>query len=212
MMANLFKNAPSSLYLIMDGEACAARGIALDDFLVGALEGGAWLIQYRHKNIDTELYEKNLQRFLPLCVQHHTHLIVNDHAALAEKFNLPLHIGQEDFLPPNLSVPYGRSIHNMDELSTVLSAQPAASYIALGSMFTSPTKPEVKPMRAIAPMVLEEIEVPLVLIGGISLDNASRLPRSERVFYAIITDTFRFGSTRADIRRYVESWHRSASA
>lgn len=206
MSANLFAKTKTALYLIMDAEACAARGIKLHDFFQGAVDGGVGIIQYRHKNVGVDLYEKNLQEFFGECKKRKITLILNDHATLAEKYGLPLHIGQTDFLPPNLAVPYGRSVHSMDELSVALSGNPKPSYIALGSMFVSATKPELPPVRVLAPIVLEKIDIPLVLIGGISLENASRLPHSNRVFYAIIGDAFRFGATRNGIERYVQSW------
>lgn len=196
----------SPLYLICDGEACETRSLSLADFVAGALQGGAKTIQYRHKRISVEVYEKNLVELASLC-QRRAMLIVNDHAALAEKYALPLHLGQEDTLPQNFTQPYGRSTHSIAELDIALTAKPAPSYVALGTMFPSPTKPEIEPNRNLIPEYLKRTALPLVLIGGITLENAGLLPKSERIAYAVIGDAFRYGVTAAAVRDYVAAWH-----
>lgn len=176
--------------------------------MTGALDGGACYIQYRHKNISAAAYEENLLRLLKICEGTAAVLIVNDHATLAEKLSLPLHLGQGDFLPPDLKVLYGRSTHNTAELETALAAEPLPGYIALGTMFSSPTKPDIAPARNLVDEYLEATDLPLVLIGGITRENVSQLKRAPRIFYAVIGDAFRFGATRSGIAKYVESWPR----
>lgn len=208
MQSSPFAAAPTSLYLICDGETCDRHGISLEDFVFGAVSGGAGLIQYRHKNISAAAYEENVIKLLEISEGTKATLIVNDHAAVAERFSLPLHLGQGDVLPRDLRVLYGRSTHNIAELALALAAEPPPGYIALGTMFRSPTKPDIEPARALVEEYLERTNLPLVLIGGITRDNVSQLPRKARIFYAVIGDAFRFGSTRAGIAEYVTVWPR----
>lgn len=196
----------SSLYLICDGETCARHDLTLVDFMTGALGGGAHIVQYRHKNISRAEYAENLRRLTEIAGASGVKIIVNDFADLAEEFGLPLHLGQEDMLPQELTVPYGRSTHSLSELAFALSAVPAPDYIALGTMFPSGTKRDVGTNRQLIPDYLNRTELPLVLIGGITLDNAAELPRSERIYYAIIGDAFRFGATREGIEKYARNW------
>jgi len=204
MDASGILSANQSLYLICDGETCEKRGIPLADFVTGAINGDCKTIQYRHKGISARQYETNLLPLVELCRSAGTSLIVNDHAALAEKYALPLHLGQEDVLPPQLTVPYGRSTHGFAELALALKADPSPTYIALGTMFPSPTKPDVATNRHLVAEYLTRTSLPLVLIGGITLDNVHELPRSERIFYAVIGDAFRFGATKAGIEKYAD--------
>lgn len=194
----------ASLYLICDGETCARHGITLADFVAGAVAGGATTIQYRHKEISPLTYERNLSEILPLAQR--ATLIVNDHAEVAERLQLPLHLGQDDALPPQLAVPYGRSTHSLAELERALTATPPPAYIALGTMFASPTKPDVATNRHLIEEYLARTSLPLVLIGGITRENVRTLPRSERISYAIIGDAFRYGATSAAVQRYVAEW------
>jgi len=206
MQSSPIFSGKGSLYLICDGEACATRGIGREDFTKGAIAGGTRIMQYRHKNISVETYAAHLEPLAKLCHAAGVTLIVNDHAAVAEKFLLPLHLGQEDVLPAELRVPYGRSTHSPFELQTALEAEPPPDYLALGTMFPSPTKPEVGRARDWISMCLNRAEQPLVLIGGITLDNVRELPGGERIFYAVIGDAFRFGATPAGIEKYAKAW------
>lgn len=208
MRANSFFAQKGGLYLVCDGEACAAAGIRREDFIAGALSGGARIFQYRHKKISAGTYAEFLRPLADLCAEAGALLIVNDHAAVAENFRLPLHLGQEDTLPPQLSIPYGRSTHNFAELDTALAAKPSPAYVALGTMFASPTKPDVPQARGLVEEYLTRTPLPLVLIGGITLENTALLPQAGRIFYAIIGDAFRFGATSQGIREYVSRWRR----
>lgn len=194
------------LYLICDGATCAAHGISLEDFVFGATQGGCKTIQYRHKGISAHEYEMNLLPLREICRRAKASLVINDYADLAEKYSLPLHLGQDDFLPRTLSVPYGRSTHGLEELAIALAANPAPAYIALGTMFPSPTKPDVATNRHLVAEYLTSTALPLILIGGISMENVQELPQSERIYYAVIGDAFRFGRTTADVEKYVRLW------
>lgn len=206
MPASRILSPASKLYLICDGETCAARGISLVDFFRAALAGGAKTIQYRHKNISAAEYAQNLSPLFQIAADFQATLIVNDHADVAEQLQLPLHLGQDDPLPKNLRTPYGRSTHSIRELEMALAAKPAPDYIALGTMFPSGTKTDVAANSGLVEDYIRLTDLPLVLIGGITLDNVAELPRSDRIFYAVIGDAFRFGATPADIKQYVEHW------
>lgn len=193
-----------NLYLLCDGETCERHGMPVADFIRSAADAGAKIFQYRHKNTLAAQYEENLLRLLPLVPE--AALIVNDHAEIAARHRLPLHLGQDDTLPADLRVPYGRSTHSLTELEYALTRNPPPAYIALGTMFASPTKPEVSSNRSLIAEYRKRTPLPLVLIGGITLDNVRDLPRADDIFYAVISDAFRFGATRAGIKKYIESF------
>lgn len=193
-----------NLYLICDGETCERHRLPAVDFIRSAAAAGVKIFQYRHKNISAAQYEENLLSLLPMVRQ--AKLIVNDHAEIAIRHNLPLHLGQEDLLPGQLSVPYGRSTHNLAELDSALAYKPTPAYVALGTMFASGTKPDVATNRSLIADYRERTALPLVLIGGITLDNVSELPHAEDIYYAVISDAFRFGATAQGIEKYVRSF------
>lgn len=192
------------LYLICDGETCERHGLPLPEFVRGAVAGGVRIIQYRHKNITATTFETNLLRLLPLCRD--ALLVVNDHAEIAERYRLWLHLGQEDTLPAKLTVPYGRSTHSLAELDDALSCEPQPAYVALGTMFASSTKPDVKTNRLLIAEYRKRTALPLVLIGGITLENVHELPQAGDIYYAVISDTFRFGASVEAIQKYVAAF------
>jgi thiamine-phosphate pyrophosphorylase len=211
MVASAIFSDKTKLYLICDGETCETRDLRREDFVAAAVAAGAGIIQYRHKNISETEYAENFDKLAACCRGTQTTLIVNDHAAVAQKYALPLHLGQGDALPRGLTVPYGRSTHNLPELDLALSAKPQPVYIALGTMFSSGTKPGIIPARELINTYRDKTALPLVLIGGITLDNVSLLLQSEKIFYAVIGDAFRFGATKDGIGKYVQAWNLSFS-
>ncbi|HNJ66308.1 MAG TPA: thiamine phosphate synthase, partial [Turneriella sp.] len=148
-----------NLYLLCDGETCERHRMPLVDFIRSAADAGVKTFQYRHKNTSAAQYEENLLRLLPLVPQ--ATLIVNDHAEIAARHQLPLHLGQDDNLPADLTVLYGRSTHSLAELEVALSCRPAPSYIALGTMFASATKPEVGTNRSLIADYRKRTQLPL---------------------------------------------------
>ena len=88
-----------------------------------------------------------------------------------------------------------------------------ADYVAFGAFYDTTSKPKEKlekwgtPTPDILHWWSEFMTVPCVAIGGITLDNARDLPHSERIFYAVIGDAFRFGATMEGIEKYAKAWH-----
>lgn len=209
MGASKILSAADRLYLICDGETCKKNGLAPADFVAAAGDAGALTIQYRHKGISATEYEREIANLLD---RHLTlTLIVNDFAEVAQRYALPVHLGQEDPIPEELTVPYGRSTHNLGELDLALAATPKPDYVALGTMFPSSTKPGVGSNRALVETYLDLTPLPLVLIGGITLENRPQLPSAERIYYAVISDAFRFGASAAGIAKYVRAWRSTFS-
>ena len=77
-----------------------------------------------------------------------------------------------------------------------------ADYVAFGSMFGSPTKPQA--VRA--PLALlgdaKTLGVPLAAIGGITLENAPQLIAAGADLLAVISDLFDAADIRARVRRF----------
>ena len=63
-----------------------------------------------------------------------------------------------------------------------------ADYVAFGSVFPSPTKPDAR--RAPLSLFRQELGVPLCAIGGITLDNAPAVIAAGASLLAVISDVF----------------------
>ena len=63
-----------------------------------------------------------------------------------------------------------------------------ADYVAFGSVFPSPTKPEA--VRAPLSLFGNDVGVPLCAIGGITLENAPALIAAGADLLAVVSDLF----------------------
>ena len=162
-----------------------------------ALLGGCKIIQYRDKSADQQARLQQASKLLELCHQHDALLLINDDIQLALAINADgVHLGQGDgnhasareLLGPDAII--GITCH--DKLSLARQAiADQADYVAFGAFFPSKTKPNASP----APMNLindakQNLSVPVVAIGGITVDNASQLIEAGADMLAVVHSLF----------------------
>ena len=163
-----------------------------------ALDGGIALLQYRAKPPRRE----EALSLVSLAKEYGVPLIINDDLSLARDVAAAgAHLGRDDgaFEKRNLIV----GISCYDELPRARAAVAAgADYIAFGSVFASPTKPNA--VRAPLSLFKEAqaLGVPLCAIGGITLENAPRLVEAGADLLAVISDLFDAPDITARARQY----------
>jgi len=177
---------------------------------------GLKLVQLRIKNSAAEKIRQQTHEALQLCRQHGVQLILNDHWQLAIELGCDfVHLGQEDLDSADLGairgagLKLGISTHDARELHRVLSLQP--DYVALGPIF--PTRS--KSLR-FAPQGLDNISVwkqqlrddfgniPLVAIGGLSLEHAREALSAGADSLAVISDVSLHPDPEARVRQWLE--------
>ena len=177
--------------------------------VAAALAGGARLVQYRNKSADAALRLEQARGLARLCRHHGVPLVINDHLALALEVDAEgLHIGGEDGsvadarrrLGPDriLGISCYRRIENALE-----AARQGATYVAFGGFFPS----RVKPGSGGAPLaILGEARtrpaLPVVAIGGITVDNAPSLIAAGADSVAVITALFDAPDVEAAAKRF----------
>lgn len=185
--------------------AVTPEGLATDALVAAArsaLEGGAAVLQYRDKSTDAGLRLEQAAALLALARTRGVPLIVNDDAGLAERIDADgVHVGRDDGalaavrrrLPGKL---LGVSCYASFELARAAVAA-GADYVAFGSVFASPTKPQA--VRAPLGLFREAraLGVPLVAIGGITAANAHELVAAGADCIAVISDLFGAPDVRA---------------
>jgi thiamine-phosphate pyrophosphorylase len=145
------------------------------------LRGGATLVQYRNKSADASLRLRQATALLALCRSFNVPLIINDHLDLCAQIDAEgLHLGATDcdlgaarrLLGEHKIL--GASCYNRVDL--VVQAEAAgASYAAFGACFSSDTKPEaVNAPFSLFAEAKQKTTIPLVAIGGITLENATQ--------------------------------------
>ncbi|WP_421982681.1 thiamine phosphate synthase [Roseibium sp.] len=177
-------------YPIVDSSTWVARLVPL----------GVKLLQLRIKDVEDEnMLRQEISAARKVCEKHGCQLIINDHWQLAidEACDF-VHLGQEDLEGADLDairragLRLGVSTHDGDELETALSADP--DYIALGPVFPTSSKSLKWEPQGVAKVTGWKRQVgglPLVAIGGITLERAGEVLQSGADSIAVISDVMR---------------------
>lgn len=159
-----------------------------------ALASGALCaLQYRAKQAGPAQRLEEAEALARLCGAYGVALIVNDDLELALAVDAAgVHLGRDDgdLAEARAKLPgrvLGVSCYDRPELAERAVAA-GADYIAFGSVFPSPTKPEA--VRAPLALFGRALGVPKVAIGGITLENAPQVLAAGADCLAVITDLF----------------------
>ena len=192
----------AGLYVIADTSLIDAARLV--DSVALAIAGGAHVIQYRDKAGDRESRLRQATALARLCENHHVPLIINDDPKLAADVGAAgVHLGRTD---PSLTkirrrlgsqAIIGISCYNQIELALAAEAE-GANYVAFGSFYSSTTKPKV--VRALPELLQtakQQLNIPVVAIGGITPENGAALINAGADSLAVIQGVFK----QADIRQ-----------
>jgi thiamine-phosphate pyrophosphorylase len=174
-----------------------------------ALQGGASLVQYRNKAADVGLRLRQATALLALCRSFNVPLIINDHLDLCAQIDADgLHIGATDcdlgaarrLLGEHKII--GASCYN--RLDSALEAQQqGASYVAFGACFGSGTKPNaVNAPLSLFAEAKQKIQIPLVAIGGITMENAPQVIQAGASAISVVGALFRADDIEVASRQF----------
>jgi len=177
--------------------------------VVAAIRGGAQFIQYRDKVHDQATRRRIGHRLLMLCKEHEAYLIINDDIALCQAINADgVHLGKDDSHLIHARQQLGEtkiigvSCYNQLQLA-VQAQQNGADYVAFGCFFNSSTKPQATS----APVTLLTeakacLTLPIVAIGGITVDNGQQLISAGADALAVINGVFTMDDIEFTARKF----------
>ena len=202
------------LYPIVDLDSLSKQGVPALLMAEAVLTARPPLLQLRAKHQSPRAVLELLTQLKPLCAQAGTLLFANDRPDLALLAEVDgVHVGQDDLplqavrrLPGKLRV--GISTHNEAQLEAALALQP--DYVAYGPIFATFSKERAEPALGLAALaraaeLAHTAGVPLVAIGGLTLEMAPALAKSA-VVAAIISDLLRDGGEASAIGARALSW------
>lgn len=189
------------LYAITPDEADTDRLLAR---VAAVLASKPALLQYRNKAASHSLRESQASQLLTLCREARVPLVINDDAQLAAAIGADgVHFGAHDG-----DLATARKLLGVDAIIGVScyadvafaerAADGNASYVAFGSVFASPTKPQAA--RADVKLLFDarrRLQLPICAIGGITRANAAPLVRAGIDLLAVITDVFETAEPQA---------------
>lgn len=176
-----------------------------------ALLGGAGVLQYRNKIADASLRAEQAGALRRLTREFGIPLIVNDDAALARHVEADgVHLGGEDGSVAEARALLGEAgiigVSCYNRLSLAQEAvKHGADYVAFGAFFPSGVKPEA---AVATPELLRqarhELNVPIVAIGGITVQNGAQLIEAGADALAVISAVFAAADIQDAARQFAE--------
>jgi len=156
---------------------------------------GLEIIQLRLKDKPKAELEALIQQAVTLAKPYNTRLFINDYWQLAIKHGAyGVHLGQEDIGHADLNAIHqaglrlGISTHGTYEFKLAEQTQP--SYLAVGAIFETPTKDmtgQIQGLNNLKQMVNLNGDIPIVAIGGITLENATDVVNTGVNSIAVVT-------------------------
>ena len=184
----------ADLYLVTD------ERLPEDELLMrlrSALAAGAGIVQYRAPSLERRELLRRAAEVQELCRVSDALFVVNDAADVAALLRADgLHLGQDD-----LPVAEARRLVGPDPLiglsvSAVEEAQAAAAdpdvdYLGVGAMYPTDTKPDAEfGGLDLLRQVRAAVDLPLVAIGGITVERAPEVWSAGADLLAVVTAVF----------------------
>ena len=182
---------PQGLYALTP-DGCPS----LPESVEKAIAGGARMIQYRDKTASTAERKERAGALLALCRSQRTPLIINDDLDLALAIDADgVHLGADDRSIREARDRFSNGLIGASCYNDFARAQAAvrsgASYVAFGSFYASPTRPDTVIARPELLMrACRELSVPVCAIGGIRADNAASLIQAGADLLAVCSGIF----------------------
>jgi len=185
---------PRGLYAITD--TALSPGKSVLTHTESALRGGCQIIQYRDKTASEVELLRNAQSLRQLCAEYNAKFIINDNLDLCLRTNADgVHLGKSD---GNIRVArkklgdekiLGVTCHS-DIAYAQLAIQQGVDYCAFGRIFPSKTKPNAPHCTINILREATKLAIPIVAIGGISLENIQSLIDTNIHSVAVIQGLF----------------------
>ena len=193
----------AEIYAISD-DILMPENLALE-YAREILECGVKFFQFRSKKA---VKNENLaSEILNLCEKFGAKFIVNDDVKFAKKIGAKaVHLGKDDeglkkaleILGKDAYV--GVSCYNDINLA-INAAKNGASYVAFGSVFTSPTKPNApKCGLEVVKEAKQILNLPVCVIGGINETNIGSLSHAKPDLIAVISAIYKDGNIKENIK------------
>ena len=172
------KNLDLSLYLVTDKSDDVEKFLKT---IEEGIKGGVRVVQIREKTADTLDFYNLALKVKEITTKYNVPLIINDRVDVALAIDADgVHVGQSD-MPCDVT----RKLVGPDKIvgvsaATIDEAKKAendgADYIGSGAVFPTATKDDApKITKKDLKEIVDSINIPVVAIGGITLENAHEL-------------------------------------
>ncbi|MFT6917733.1 MAG: thiamine-phosphate pyrophosphorylase [Cognaticolwellia sp.] len=195
----------SRFYPIFDSSDWIARLVPL----------GINMVQLRIKDNSEAFIRAEIVKAQKVCEQYNCTLIINDYWQLAMELGCKwVHLGQEDLDTANIdaikraNIKLGVSTHDENELQRAIQLKP--DYIALGPVYPTILKKMIwhqQGLEKVSEWKYELGNIPLVAIGGMSVQRANGAFEAGADIVAAVTDITLHANPEQRIAEWLEACH-----
>ena len=194
------------LYLVTDSEILKGRDFykCIED----AIKAGVTMVQLREKNADGKEFLEKAIKLRQITRKYNVTFVINDRVDIAMIADADgVHVGQSDIDAMSIRKLIGEdkiigvSARNVEEAK--IAKENGADYLGIGAMFSTSTKDDAKEVSfETLRQITEKVNLPFVLIGGITLDNVDKLKQFNPDGYALVSGIL----AADDIGKRVGDW------
>lgn len=193
------------VYAVTDRQWLAGR--TLESQVRQVLEGGATIVQLREKMVSDDEFLAIGRVIQTVCREFGVPFIINDNLKVAAILGAGLHVGQSDAACADARRVLGENAILGVSCTTVeeaLRAEAAgADYLGVGAVFPTSTKSDAEYVdRQTLIDICGAVRIPVVAIGGISLENAPKLAGTGIAGVAVVSALFAAENPREAAREF----------
>ena len=195
------------LYLVTDSDILKGRDFykVIED----SMKAGVTMVQLREKDADGKEFLEKAMKLRELTRKYNVSFIINDRVDIAMLCDADgIHVGQSDIDAVSVRKLIGEdkiigvSARSVEEAKKA--KEDGANYLGIGAMFSTSTKLDAKDVSFdTLNNIINEVDLPFVLIGGINLDNVCQLKKFNPDGYALVSGIL----GAQDIKSRVKSWY-----
>ena len=179
------------LYAVTDRHWLGDR--TLYDVVRESLEGGVTFLQLREKDLDEGTFFDEAVKLQAMAKDYGVPFVINDNVDIAIKMNADgVHVGQHDMEAGDVRALIGPdkilgvSAQTVDQ--AVLAEKRGADYLGVGAVFPTGSKDDADDVSfETLKAICRAVSIPVVAIGGITLENTPDLAGSGICGIAVIS-------------------------
>lgn len=161
-----------------------------------SIKGGVTFVQIREKELDDSLFLDEAIKIKALCERYQVPFVVNDNVEIAIKSNANgVHVGQDDMEASNVRELIGKdkilgvSVQTLEQ--AIEAEKKGADYLGVGAVFPTNSKDDAAEVSLeTLKIICQNVNIPVVAIGGINLNNINQLKNTGIAGVALISAIF----------------------
>lgn len=165
----------------------------LYDVVRESLDGGVTFLQLREKDLDDEHFYQEAVRLQEMAREYGVPFVVNDNVDIAVRMNADgVHVGQSDMEAGDVRALIGPDkilgVSAQTVEQAILAEKRGADYLGVGAVFPTGSKDDAEEVSyETLKAICEAVSIPVVAIGGITINNTHELAGSGICGIAVIS-------------------------